>query len=50
MRQFAKYMLGAGALMLLTPSLAGAVTVDELAKTVEANAVQDSFVFNTLLF
>jgi len=36
--------------MLLTPSLAGAVTVDELAATVEANATQDAFVFNTLLF
>ena len=50
MRQFAKYILGAGAMMLLTPSLAGAVTVNELAATVEANATQDAFVFNTLLF
>lgn len=50
MRNYAKYILGAGALMLLTPSMAGAVTVDELAATVEANATQDAFVFNTLLF
>ena len=50
MRQCAKYILGAGAMMLLTPSLAGAVTVNELAATVEANATQDAFVFNTLLF
>ena len=50
MRQCAKYILGAGAMILLTPSLAGAVTVNELAATVEANATQDAFVFNTLLF
>ena len=50
MQKYAKYLLGAGALMLLAPSMAGAVTVEELAATVEANAVQDSFVFNTLLF
>ena len=50
MQKYAKYLLGAGALMLLAPSMAGAVTVEELAVTVEANAVQDSFVFNTLLF
>lgn len=50
MRKIAKYMLGTGAIMLLAPSLAGAVTIDELAATVEANAINDSFVFNTLLF
>ena len=50
MRTYAKYIIGAGAMMLLAPSVAGAVTVEDLAATVEANATQDAFIFNTLLF
>ena len=36
--------------LLATPALAGAVTTEELAAAVEANATQDAFIFNTLLF
>ncbi|MEP6342017.1 MAG: ammonium transporter [Maricaulaceae bacterium] len=37
-------------MMLLAPAMAGAVTVEDLAATVQANATQDAFIFNTLLF
>lgn len=43
-------LCGLPLLAILTPTFAGAVTADELAAVVEANAVQNTFVFNTLLF
>ncbi len=50
MRHKAKFIIGVGAVMALASTFAGATTLEELTVTVEANAAQDAFIFNTLLF
>lgn len=50
MLKYVKWVTGIGLCLAMLPSLASAVTLDELAASIEANAAQDAFVFNTLLF
>ena len=53
MRKFAKILSGAAAIAVLVPSMAlaqDAPTLEGLAATVEASAINGAFVFNTLLF
>ena len=50
MRHKAKFIIGVGAVMALASTFAGATTLEELTASVEANAAQDAFIFNTLLF
>lgn len=50
MLKYGKWIAGLGLGLALMSSAAGAATLEELAASVEANAAQNAYVFNTLLF